>query len=145
MKRLLLFATSMAFMITMVSAKEPVEIKSISIVMTNGQSTGSATLGTIRGYVDEIVLACPSGTTVSGTNILRVTQTTGAVVLLATNTVTATTVIRPSLDRTDTAGSALSSDPPDKYLSWGDTFTYTVTNASLTGQTWTVWIKTIEP
>ena len=88
--------------------------------------------------------AAPQEATISvatGTVTLAVTQPSGNTITLATKGIAATTLFRPRLDGTDTAGAALTSDPPGRYLSYGDTWTLTVAAASVTGKTWRVWIK----
>ena len=68
----------------------------------------------------------------------------GNSVTLASKEIAATTLIRPRLDGTDTAGSALTSDPPGRYLSYGDTIAVAVSGANTTGLTWRVWVKYYE-
>ena len=110
-------------------------------VATGTNTAGTATLATISGYVDEIVFKLPSGGSPTGTVTLAVTQPSGNTITLATKGISATTLFRPRLDGTDTAGSALASDPPGRYLSFGDTWTLTISAASVTGKTWQAWIK----
>jgi hypothetical protein len=110
-------------------------------VTTGTNDTGTATLTTLSGYVDEIVLELPTGTAVTGTVAVTASPPIGSAVTLASKTIAATALIRPRLDGTDTAGSALTSDPPGRYLSYGDTITATVSSANTTGLTWRVWIK----
>jgi hypothetical protein len=110
-------------------------------VTTGTNDTGTATLTTLSGYVDEIVLEIPAGTAVTGTVAVTASPPIGSAVTLASKTIAATALIRPRLDGTDTAGSALTSDPPGRYLSYGDTITATVSSANTTGLTWRVWIK----
>ena len=98
------------------------------------------TVTTIAGYIDEIVLALPTGA-LTGTVSVVATQPMGNTVTLASKEITATTLVRPRLDGTDTSAAALTSDPPGHYLSYGDTITATVTSANVTGKTWKVWIK----
>ena len=107
---------------------------------TGTNDTATAGTTAIAGYIDEIVLELPSGAT---TGIVTVTATpaVGAAVTLASKTISATTLIRPRLDGTDTAGSALTSDPPWRYMTARDTITATVAAASHTGKTWRVFIK----
>jgi hypothetical protein len=111
---------------------------------TGTNVTATANTTALSGYIDEIVLELPSGAT---TGILSVTATpvVGSAVTLATKTISATTLIRPRLDGTDTGGSALTSDPPGRYMSAGDKITATVTAASVTGKTWRVFVKYDNP
>jgi hypothetical protein len=118
------------------------EPKRVTLDVTTGTNdTGNTSTGVIAGYIDEIVLIIPAGTTVTGTVAIVATQPLGNTVTLASKEITATTLVRPRLDGTDTAGSALTSDPPGRYLSYGDTITATVTAANTTGLTWRVGIK----
>jgi hypothetical protein len=110
-------------------------------VATGTNTAGTATLATVSGYVDEIVFKLPTGGSPTGTVTLAVTQPSGNTITLATKGIAATTLFRPRLDGTDTAGVALTSDPPGRYLSYGDTWTLTVAAASVTGKTWQAWIK----
>lgn len=118
------------------------EPKHVEISVTTGTNlAGTATSSVIAGYIDEIVLKIPTGTSVTGTVAVTAAQPMGNSVTLASKELTATTLVRPRLDGTDTAGSALTSDPPGRYLSFGDTITAAVTGANTTGLTWRVWIK----
>lgn len=107
---------------------------------TGTNTTATATDSTLSGYIDEIFLEAPSGVT-SGIVSVVATQPLGNTVTLASKAVTADTLVRIRVDGTDTAGSALTSDPPGRYLTHGDTITLTVTAADPTGLTWRVWIK----
>jgi len=114
---------------------------SLTVSVATGTNTSGSAAAQIAGYVDEIVLALPTGTAVTGTVAVVATQPMGNTVTLASKEITATTLIRPRLDGTDTAGSALTGDPPGRYMSYGDNFAVTVTDANVTGKTWSVWIK----
>jgi len=106
---------------------------------TNATATTSTTA--LSGYIDEIVLELPTGTTVTGTVAVTATPRIGAAVTLASKTIDATQLVRPRLDGTDTAGTALTSDPPGRYMSAGDNLTFAVTGANTTGLTWRVLVK----
>jgi len=103
-------------------------------------SAGTSQVVRVSGYVDEIVLELPSGC-LTGTVVVTATPIVGAAVTLATKTITATSLIRPRLDGTDTGGSALSSDPPGRFLSALDAFVATVSDANAKNGTWRVFIK----
>jgi hypothetical protein len=102
----------------------------------------TATSQTLRlvGYVDEIVLELPSGC-LTGTVVVTATPEIGSAVTLATKTITSTSLIRPRLDGTTTAGVALDGDPPGRYMSASDAFSVAVTDANATGGVWRVFIK----
>jgi hypothetical protein len=112
-----------------------------TLSLATGTNT-TATTGTtaISGYIDEIVLELPTGAT-TGIVAVTATPTVGAAVTLAGKNLSATQLVRPRFDGTDTAGTALSSDPPGRYMSASDKITATVTAASNTGKTWRVFIK----
>jgi hypothetical protein len=107
---------------------------------TGTNDTATTTTTAISGYIDEIVLELPAGAT-SGVVSVTATPVVGAAVTLASKTITATQLVRPRLDGTDTAGTALTSDPPWRYMSAGDKITASVASASHTGKTWRVYIK----
>lgn len=110
-------------------------------VSTTTNDNGTATATDIAGYIDEIVLETPIGSTSTGTVAVTATPPIGSAVTLASKTISATALVRLRVDGTDTAGSALTNDPPGRYLSYGDTITVAVTSAAPTGLTWRVWIK----
>ena len=107
---------------------------------TGTNDTATAGTTAISGYIDEIVLELPAGAT-SGAVSLTATPVVGAAVTLASKTISATQLVRPRLDGTDTAGTALTSDPPGRYMSAGDKLTALVASASHTGLTWRVFVK----
>ena len=137
MKRIALI-TAVA-LVACVGLTEP-QAKSIS-ANTGTNDTVTATDATIAGYIDEIVMVLPTGTAVTGTVAVAVTPPQGSAITLASKTIAATTLVRPRLDATDAAGSAVTGDETWRYLSYGDTFTMTVSAANTTGLTWLVWIK----
>ncbi len=105
---------------------------------TNDTATTSTTA--ISGYLDEIVLELPSGA-VTGTVAVTATPIIGAAVTVASRGISATHLVRPRFDGTDTAGTALTNDPPGRYMIAADKITITVSGASPTGLTWRVGIK----
>lgn len=121
-------------------AADPIRLTTVNVT-TGTNDTGTTTIGSIYGYVDEIALKLPTGTAVTGTVTVVATQKSGATVTLASKTITATTIIRPRLDGTTSGGSVNSTNSPDRYLSWADSVACTVTSANTTGLTWTVYIK----
>ena len=127
--------------VVLVAACAFAEPKTVELSCATGtNTTASATNKTISGYIDEIVLDAPSGVT-SGVVSIVATQPMGNTVTLATKTVTADTLIRLRVDGTENTGSALTSDPPGRYLCYGDSIVYTVSAADPTGLTWKAWIK----
>jgi hypothetical protein len=101
---------------------------------------------TIRGYIDTIqldvvnagstatvwVVSQPEASTVSAVDLLRITDCD------------ADTLVRPRFDPSDTAGTALTNDPP--YTSWqypavGEVITFGISNCSATNKTFKAIIK----
>jgi len=107
---------------------------------TGTNTTASSTTIKPEGYVDEITLELPSGA-LTGTVSVVATPPVGDAVILASNTITATTVVRPRFDGTDTAGAALTNDDPWRYLCINSAVQLTVTDANVTGKTWRAWFK----
>ena len=118
------------------------EPRHVTFSLTTGTNT-TATAGTtaISGYIDEIVLELPSGATATGAVAVTATPIVGAAFTLASKTISATQLVRPRFDGTGTDGTALTSDPPGRYMSAGDKLTATVSSADPTGLTWRVFIK----
>ena len=109
-------------------------------IATTTNAFGSTTVTDISGYIDEIVLELPSGA-LTGTVAVAVTPPVGSAITLASKAITATTLVRPRLDATDAAGSAVTGDETWRYLSFGDSIACSVTTANVTGKVWRVWIK----
>jgi hypothetical protein len=140
MKRIAVFIIAGLVIGSVALAAEPIRLTSVDVT-TGTNDTGTTTISSIYGYVDEIALKLPTGTAVTGTVAVVATQKSGATVTLASKTITATTIIRPRLDGTTSAGAVNSTNAPDRYLSWGDSVACTVTSANTTGLTWKVYIK----
>lgn len=137
MKRILSLGAAMLGLACQVYAgpqSELIEVK------TGTNDTGSSSIR-LNGYVDEIVLDLPAGTAVTGTVTVTSVSAYGAAVTLATKAIAADATIRPRLDGTDNTGSALTSDPPGRYMAAKETLTATVSSANTTGLTWRVLIK----
>ena len=115
--------------------------QSITLSAASGTNlTATSQSVRISGYVDEIVLELPSGC-LTGTVVVTATPIVGSAATLATKTITATSLIRPRIDGTTTAGVANTSDAPDRFMSALDSFVANVTDANATGGTWRVFIK----
>ena len=137
MRKLLIFAC--AGLMACACLAEPRHVTFSLATTTNDTATANTTA--VSGYIDEIVLELPTGTAVTGTVAVTATPLVGAAVTLASKTISATQLVRPRLDGTDTAGTALTSDPPGRYMSARDKITATVSSANTTGLTWQVFIK----
>ena len=96
----------------------------------------------ITGIIGEVMIAVSDAAS-TGNVLVSYTPLDGysADVNIATNAVTATKTFRPVLDGTDTAGVALTSDPPNsRYLLCGEQVGVIVSE-SPTGVTWRVTMK----
>ena len=115
--------------------------KAILLTAENG-TNATATVSTVAvaGYIDEIVAYGPAVST--GTFAVVAAQPLANTVTLAgKSAITALTRTRPRFDGTIADGTANTNDPPERYLSWGDTITVTWSSAEPTGGVWRVWIK----
>jgi hypothetical protein len=113
----------------------------VDVVLT-AATGGTNRSAAISGYVEEIAVYCSDG--VSTGEVVVAAQRTGqAAYNLATNAVVGKKLWRPAVDATDTAGAALTSDPPRRYYLLGETVSFAVTG-SPTNKTWRFEIKTAE-
>jgi hypothetical protein len=116
-----------------------------SIVKTLGTYTAATgTCANLTGYLDEVQVSVSDGVstgTVSVTLIKR--DAAVAAVVICTNSVSDEKCWRPAVDATDSAGSALSSDPPRRYYLYDETLRMTV-RGSPTNKVWTMRAKTTE-
>lgn len=102
---------------------------------------GTATSSAIAGWIDEVILELPSGATTGTVSVTATPPVIGSAVTIASKAISATTTIRPRFDGTTSAGVANTSDPPERYMAFGDLITATLSVASHTGKTWRVTIK----
>jgi hypothetical protein len=111
------------------------------VILTLGTATGST--GTVANvsYLDEIQVSVSDGVS-TGTVAVAVLTADNSVsaTSIATNAVTGSKTWRPVVDATDIAGTALSSDPPRRWLLVLDTLRLIVTD-SPTNVTWTLRAK----
>jgi len=116
------------------------DTRTISGVLTANTATTN-TINNCRGYLDEIYISCSDGSS-TGTVYLAYIPTDGITpaVNVATGAVTAAKLWRPSIDRTDIAGVALTSDPPSRVMLAGESMRLIVLG-SPTNKTWTATIK----
>lgn len=115
------------------------------VVPASALTYGSATELAPRGRVVEVLFDSPAAAT-TGTVSVAATRniSTMAALTLASATVSNDLAVRPAFDMTDTAGTALTSDPPEHPLLYGESITFVVTNASATNLEWRCIVKTIE-
>lgn len=112
------------------------------IYLAMGAATaGTQTISNIRGYVDTVYVAVSDGAS-TGTVLIAIVplDTNVSAINIATSSVTASKAWYPVIDRTDTAGTALTSDPPSRYSLAGDSLRMIV-SGSPTGVTWRATIK----
>ena len=98
--------------------------------------------GTV-GWVHELSIVPVSADTGVVSVVAIPSNTNLAAVVLATNaTISAEGTFRPRFDGTDTAGSALTGDPPQPFLAAGDTIRFVVTGTN-TGTVYNATLKLI--
>jgi hypothetical protein len=92
--------------------------------------------------VEDLTVLCADGIS-TGVVVVSVqpADVTASTYNLASATVTNMARFRTRVDGTDTAGPALTSDPPERYFLIGDTVKFVVTD-SATNKTWRCRIKT---
>lgn len=108
---------------------EPVDRQVITATQgTNLTATIVATNSTIRGPIEEILIDVPSATGTTGVvSVVSREITTGYILILATNAAaTGDLIFRPRVDATDNTGSALTGDPPSRYIIAGEDVIFTV-------------------
>lgn len=141
MKRVLTILAALALALPAL-AQQPFRGKLIE-VDTGAKLYGNTTVKDVYGYVETVEMDSPNGTATGQVVLYAVPPlSTMGRYLIATNTVTADKRIYPTRDSTTTDGTANTSDPPARFLLWGDTVTMVVTNASATNLTWQVYVKT---
>jgi hypothetical protein len=120
----------------------------IQTYITTHSSTSTleqtSTIYNVNGYIDSILIDCPTASTVTGTvSVVAVRPfSTLADFTLATKTdATADLTVRPRFDGTSTDGSALTSDPPDRYLAVNEALKFAVTNCNATSVVWRCLIR----
>jgi len=104
-------------------------------------ANGTNTLAEVRGYIDEVHVSVSDGAS-TGTVALTYAPLDGvtAAISVATGATTGSKVWRPRVDGTAVAGTALTSDPPSRFMLAGETLSMTVTG-SPTNVAWTATIK----
>ena len=115
--------------------------RTITVTTATNTTAGTNTINNLRGYLDEIHVSCSDGNS-TGTVYLAYVPTDGItpVVNVATGSVVAAKLWRPSVDRTDIAGVDLTNDPPSRPMLAGESLRMIVTG-SPTNKTWTATIK----
>lgn len=118
-------------------------------VTTGTNGVGCVTNESVRGYIDSVILELPAGGTRTGFVSVAIAPTIGASFVIASNTISATTLVRPRYYETTTLGGVVDAARTNaaswRYLAWGDLVVVSVTNADPTNVTWRVGIKTDFP
>jgi hypothetical protein len=114
-----------------------------AIYMAMGSATnGTQTVSRIKGYLDAVYVSVSDGASTGTVSLATVPLDTGVdAITVVSGAVTNNAVFRPRVDGTDTAGAALTSDPPWRYPIAGDSLRFIVTS-SPTGVTWRATIIT---
>ena len=144
MKRLLTVFAAVGLCAGIVFAKP--QRRTITITLdASGETAGTNQTADVYGYIDEILISVSDGASAGACSVSYAPEAHGTnsltAVTLATATVTDEKRFRPSVDRTDTAGSDLSSDPPERYMVFRETITFVVTASTTTNATWRCLIK----
>ena len=126
--------TIMASMIAAVAAVAAPQYHEFTPIALGTNTSGTSTL-TLRGYVDTIYVSSSDAVSTGTVSVSYVPAVGTTTVNVATNVVVDEDVWRPVVDRTDTAGTALTSDDPAPYALVGETLTFSV-SSSPTGLTW---------
>jgi len=140
MKRLLLILAAGMSLAMLVRADPAV----VPLYIGLGNATAKTTaVANVSGYVDEVIVSVVGGGSITGDVSVSYAPLGGAaaaVTMAASNTVVGSYTWRPRVDTTDSAGVALTSDPPTRYALSGETVTFVVTG-SPTNKTWRADIK----
>jgi len=116
------------------------DTKMVAIVLGNATG-GTNTLSGVRGYIEDVYVTCSDGVSTGDVKVAFIPlDGVSAAVDVGTNSVVGVKVFRPSIDRTDVNGAALTSDPPGRYLIDGDSIRLIVTD-SPTNKTWKAVIR----
>ncbi|MBP7431309.1 MAG: hypothetical protein KBC05_17885 [Candidatus Hydrogenedentes bacterium] len=119
------------------------DINSAELVLDLGAAETEGTVTSVNGYngfIDSIYVSCSDG--VSTGNVVVSTIPADALmaaIVVATNDVTATKVFRPRVDVTDTAGTGLADDGPERYILAGEKIKMAVTGS----ESGIVWKATV--
>lgn len=115
-----------------------IALSTISATATNGTNT----IDGVNGWLEEVQILCTDDAAAATVTVSAVpTDSTVAAYTLATASVTADKTFRPRVDGTDTAGSALTSDPPGRFFLLGDQIRFVVTGSDTTNVTWRCRVK----
>jgi hypothetical protein len=100
-----------------------------------GTNTSGTSAMNVNGIVDAVYVAVSDGASTGTVTLAYAPLVGGTSINISTNAVTDEKVWRPVVDRTDTAGAALTSDEPAPYVLAGEAVTFSV-SGSPTGLTW---------
>jgi hypothetical protein len=106
-------------------------------------TAGTQTVSRIKGYLDAVYVSVSDGASTGTVSLAIIPLDTGVdAITVVSGSVTNNAPFRPRVDGTDTAGIALTGDPPWRYpIPAGDSLRFIVSN-SPTGVTWRATIIT---
>ena len=111
----------------------------LASVFLGTNTTGTATLTGLNGYIEEVSVVVGGSDT--GSVVVAILPYDGVdAISIATNAVTGSKLWRPAVDATDITGAALTTDPPRRYLLAGESVRMTV-SGSATNKTWKMRVK----
>ena len=131
----------MAYALICVAGSLDVEKISITSTATNAATTVYVTNSNVKGWIEEIVIDVVSAVTTGDLTIAVQPQLGTAETIYDKDKVAADLTIRPRLDGSDAAGSALTNDVPWRKTVVGDSIVLTYENCNATSRTVNVSIK----
>lgn len=120
------------------------EILTVTATGTNAATTVTDTSTKVRGYIEQIdivqVTAATTGT-LAVAIVPELSSYMSDVTLVASTNANGDLTYRPRVDTTDTSGTALTSDPPTRYLLCGDSIKFTGSSFTTTNISFKAVIK----
>lgn len=117
----------------------------MEVVLNGSANSGGSQTYVVGGFVEKVYMAPPATGGLSTGDVTISYQpvfTNMAAINIATGTVTADIVWYPVADRTDVAGTALTSDEPGRIVLADGLVTFSVTNVVPTNFNWRAYIIT---
>ena len=108
--------------------------KKLTCTTTSGNVTNSTT--SVRGWIERIEIDFVTALTTSDVDVVYSPElsTLSDITLYSANDVDADTIVYPRIDTTDTAGSALTTDPPARFAACGGTIKLITSNSDQTNR-----------
>jgi hypothetical protein len=101
--------------------------------ITNAPIFATTTDAKVQGYIDTVLFDVPAGSVSGSVSLISVL---GSEVIATGSVITADTLIRPRAYPTTSSGSAVYTNGSVRYLTYGDTLKFGVTNCGSTNVTW---------